>query len=215
MERLYTKALVILMNTKRFVVTMSLFVFFSFVSPFSLAFAENQDPLDAAGAKSDSSDKAHDEQKKPDDIKTAPPAEPSLPAQTEETEETEKKVKATPAVMSSSQIFDQDGELVVDVYETTADFVVLATIAGVQIKDIDISLEKDMMVIKGNRCDPHMHADKRYFYQECYWGPFSRKIVLPENIDIDKADAQIDKGILTVKIPKNEVGNGKIGIKIG
>ena len=114
----------------------------------------------------------------------------------------------------ANKIFDQDGELVVDVYETNADFVVLATIAGVQIKDIDISLEKDMMVIKGNRCDPHEIIDKKYFYQECYWGPFSRKIVLPENIDIDKADAQIDKGILTIKIPKNEAGSGKIGIKV-
>jgi len=70
-----------------------------------------------------------------------------------------------------------------------------------------------MMVIKGNRSDPHDHADKKYFYQECYWGPFSRKIVLPENIDIDKADAQIDKGILTVKIPRNESAN-KIGVKV-
>jgi len=113
----------------------------------------------------------------------------------------------------SEQIFDQDGELVVDVYETNSDFVVLAAIAGIQIKDLDISLEKDMMVIKGNRCDPHNLADKKYFYQECYWGPFSRKVVLPENIDIDKADAQIDKGILTVKIPKNETKE-KIGVKV-
>ncbi len=121
---------------------------------------------------------------------------------------------AQPAT-NSDNIFDQDGELVVDVYETNADFVVLATIAGVQIKDMDISLEKDMMVIKGNRCDPHNHPDKKYFYQECYWGPFSRKVVLPENVDIDNADAQIDKGILTIKIPKNGPanGNGKIGVK--
>ena len=113
----------------------------------------------------------------------------------------------------NSAIFDQDGELVVDVYETEADFVVLAAIAGIQIKDIDISLEKDMMVIKGNRCDPQEHPNKKYFYQECYWGPFSRKIVLPENIDIDKADAQMDKGVLTIKIPKCE-SNGKVGVKI-
>jgi len=115
---------------------------------------------------------------------------------------------------AAGDIFDSEGELVIDVFETNSDFVVLAAIAGVQIKDLDISLEKDMMVIKGNRCDPHNHPDKKYFYQECYWGPFSRKIVLPENIDIDKADAQIDKGILTVKIPKNETNGGKIGVKI-
>jgi HSP20 family protein len=111
-------------------------------------------------------------------------------------------------------IFDEIGELVVDVFETSADFVVSAAIAGIQIKDLDISLEKDMMVIKGNRCDPHDKTDKKYYYQECYWGPFSRKIILPDNVDIDKADAQIDKGILTVKIPRNEAGNGKIGIKV-
>ena len=123
-------------------------------------------------------------------------------------------IPATP--ISNHNIFEEVGELVVDVFETKADFVVSAAIAGVQIKDMDISLEKDMMVIKGDRCDPHMaHPDKKYFFQECYWGPFYRKIVLPENIDIDNADAQIDKGILTIKIPKNEpsTGNGKIGIK--
>jgi len=125
-------------------------------------------------------------------------------------EETKEEPKSTPP---PGGIFDQDGELVIDVYETNSDFVVLAAIAGIQIKDLDISLEKDMMVIKGNRSDPHDHADKKYFYQECYWGPFSRKIVLPENIDIDKADAQIDKGILTVKIPRNESAN-KIGVKV-
>ena len=73
-----------------------------------------------------------------------------------------------------------------------------------------------MMIIKGNRCDPDDTPDKKYFYQECYWGPFSRKIVLPENIDIDKADAQMDKGVLTIKIPKIEEfgnGKGKIGVK--
>ena len=71
-----------------------------------------------------------------------------------------------------------------------------------------------MMVIKGNRSDPHSHPDKKYFYQECYWGPFSRKVILPENIDIDNADAQMDKGVLTIKIPKNETGGkGKLGVK--
>lgn len=115
-----------------------------------------------------------------------------------------------------SNIFDQDGELVIDVYETNSDFVVLAAIAGIQIKDLDISLEKDMMVIRGNRCNPQENSDKKYFFQECYWGPFSRKIVLPENINVDQADAQIDKGILTVKIPKNDAtgnSNDKIDIK--
>ena len=101
-----------------------------------------------------------------------------------------------------NNIFNSEGELVVDVFETRSDFVVLATIAGVQIKDLDISVEKDMMVIRGNRKDPHENPEKKYFYQECYFGPFSRKIVLPENIVAEKASAQMDKGMLTIKIPK-------------
>jgi len=126
---------------------------------------------------------------KPEDVETKEPKEPG-------------------------KIFDQAGELVVDVFETGEHFVVLAAIAGVQIKDIDISLEKDMMVISGDRPDPHENPEKKYFYQECYWGPFCRKVVLPENIDIDQADAQMDHGVLTIKIPKTESDTkAKIGIK--
>ena len=133
-----------------------------------------------------------------------------------------KKIKVEEPVPEKKQaeenkdgIFDPDGELVVDVYETDSSFVVLAAIAGVLIKDMDISIEKDMMVIKGNRCDPHNHSGKKYFYQECYWGPFSRKIVLPENIDIEEADAQMEKGLLTIKIPKIDGnGKGKIGVTV-
>jgi len=112
---------------------------------------------------------------------------------------------AESAEQTEENIFNSDGELVVDVFETNSDFVVMSAIAGVQIKDLDISVEKDMMVIRGNRCEPSEHPDKKYFYQECYWGPFSRKIILPENIDTESASAQMDKGMLTIKIPKKEI----------
>ncbi len=111
-------------------------------------------------------------------------------------------------------IFDPEGELVVDVFETNSDFVVVTAIAGVQIKDLDISVEKEMMVIKGDRVDPHDHPEKKYFYQECYWGPFSRKIVLPENIDTEAANAQMDKGMLVVKIPKLAEQKSKKNIEL-
>ena len=111
--------------------------------------------------------------------------------------------KAVPQeALAPQEVFAQDGELVVDVFETDAHFVVLTAIAGVNIKDLDISVEKDMMVIKGQRIDPHEAPEKKYFYQECYWGSFSRKIVLPENIKSGEAEAQMDKGMLVIKIPK-------------
>ncbi len=129
------------------------------------------------------------------------------------------KLKVTPAADSAkgaeneNDIFSSEGELVVDVFETNADFVVLSAVAGIAVKDLDISLEKEMLIIKGNRQDPHNDPSKKYFYQECYWGPFSKKIVLPENIDIEKASAQMDKGLLTIKIPKID-GKGKVGVTV-
>src|SRR3989344_4630749 len=115
---------------------------------------------------------------------------------------TEKVSVKTEEKKEETAIFNSEGELVVDVFETNDHFVVLTAIAGVNIKDLDISVEKDMMVIKGQRQDPHNDHEKKYFYQECYWGPFSRKVVLPENIKTEEAEAQMDKGMLVIKIPK-------------
>lgn len=115
------------------------------------------------------------------------------------------KTEAAPVETEPLQkhdVFSQEGELVVDVFETDADFVVLAAIAGTNIKDLDISVEKDMMVIKGNRPHPYHGTEKKFFFQECYFGPFSKKIVLPENINTEAAQAEMDKGMLTITIPK-------------
>jgi len=114
----------------------------------------------------------------------------------------DKNIKPEQIGEDTNSIFTPEGELVVDIFETNSDFVILTAIAGVQIKDLDIAVEKDMMVIRGNRLNPDDSPGRKYFYQECYWGPFSKKVVLPENIDVKTAVAQIDKGILTVKIPK-------------
>ena len=101
-------------------------------------------------------------------------------------------------------LFDCDGQLTIDVFETNSDFVVLSAIAGISAKNVDISVEKDMLIIKGQRQNPQDHKGKNYFYQECYWGPFSRKILLPENVDVSKIDAKLFNGILTVRFPKIE-----------
>lgn len=108
--------------------------------------------------------------------------------------------------VSKNDIFDKEGELVVDVFETNSHFVVLTAIAGASIKDIDIAVEDGMMVIKGQRQNPHDASENKYFHQECYWGPFSRKILLAENVDVKAAQAQMDKGLLTIKIPKLDEG---------
>ena len=103
---------------------------------------------------------------------------------------------------SSSDWMKAEGQLAVDVYQTETEFCVQAPIAGVDPEDINISIENEMLIIKGDRREPEQNKEKSYFYQECYWGPFSRQIILPEDVDIQRVKATLKKGILTIKIPR-------------
>ena len=101
--------------------------------------------------------------------------------------------------------FKSEGRLTIDVYETDSDIVIQTAIAGVKLGDFDIAIENDMLEIKGARENPaENEEEKKYFFQECYWGPFSRKIVLPTEVDNSRAKASIKEGVLTIKIPKLE-----------
>lgn len=96
----------------------------------------------------------------------------------------------------------EEGQLTVDVYQTDDDIVIKSTIAGVTVDDMDIAITNDMVTIKGKR-NPDEHIDAAdYYYQELYWGPFSRSVILPEDIDVEKASASMKNGILTLRLPK-------------
>jgi HSP20 family protein len=101
------------------------------------------------------------------------------------------------------------GQLVVDVYETEKELVVQSAIAGIKNDQIDVSLDNDILIIKGEREDPSKDKDKRYFLKECYWGDFSKEIILPREIDTSKIDAKVKDGILTVRMPKIERAKSK------
>jgi len=110
--------------------------------------------------------------------------------------------------------FEPEGQLAVDVYQTDGYVVVQAAIAGVKPEEIDITIEKDMVIIKGERNRVAEEKKENYFYQECYWGKFSREIILPVEIDAGHAEASMKNGILTIKIPKIErQGKKKLVIK--
>jgi len=98
----------------------------------------------------------------------------------------------------------EEGQLTVDVYQTDQDIVIKSTIAGVKPEDIDISINNDMVTIRGRRTKDEEVKTENYFYQELYWGMFSRSIILPVEVDADKAKATIKNGILTIKLPKSE-----------
>lgn len=105
---------------------------------------------------------------------------------------------------------EPEGQLTVDVYETEGEIVVRSAIAGVKPEDLDISIENDILIIKGERKE-YQEEVKNYYYQECYWGKFSREIVLPEEVNSSKAAATMKDGILTIRIPKINKGK-KISI---
>lgn len=97
---------------------------------------------------------------------------------------------------------EKEGELSVDVYEKPEEIVVKSTIAGVSKSDLEISLINDMLTIRGRRkLDEDLNATN-YYFRECYWGKFSRSIILPVNVDARKTKAQIKNGVLTIILPK-------------
>lgn len=94
-----------------------------------------------------------------------------------------------------------DGELTVDVYETSSAIIIKTIVAGVRKEDLEINVSRDMVSIKGKR-ESEIIDEQDYFHRELFWGSFSRTILLPQEIDIDKAEAIEDKGMLTLKLPK-------------
>ncbi len=97
---------------------------------------------------------------------------------------------------------DYEGALNIDMYQTKDNVIIKSTIAGVRPDDIDITVANDMVTIKGSRTREEKITQDDYFYQECYWGSFSRSVIVPVDIDSEEIEADLKDGILTVIIPK-------------
>jgi len=97
---------------------------------------------------------------------------------------------------------EKEGELTVDVYQTPDMIVVKSMIAGVRPEDLDVTITRDMITIRGKREEERVENDDDYFVRELYWGSFSRTIQLPEEIDVDEAEAIEKHGLLILKLPK-------------
>ena len=105
---------------------------------------------------------------------------------------------------------EYEGELTVDVYQTPDDIVIKSTVAGVKPEDISVSIADDTITIRGERKKEEKVEKENYYYQECYWGKFSRSIALPQAIDANKIKANIKDGILTITLPKLSKSRAKI-----
>lgn len=103
---------------------------------------------------------------------------------------------------ASTSSDEAEGQLAVDVYQTPDAIVVKALVAGVQPASVDISLTREMLTISGTRTDERESEEDDYFFRELYWGSFSRTILLPEEVDVDMAEASEKHGILMIRLPK-------------
>ena len=104
---------------------------------------------------------------------------------------------------SETWLEDSDeGQLSVDVFQTPDHIVIKSTIAGVKPDDIDIAINNDMITIRGERTQEHEVEEEDFFYQECYWGAFSRSIILPVEVKAEEVEASLKNGVLTIKLPK-------------
>ncbi len=104
---------------------------------------------------------------------------------------------------------DKVAQLHVDVYQTEQLIVVYAQSAGADMNDVHVSIEgdADIVLIEGKRTRPEylVFPKKKvrgaFVAEECVWGDFYRRIILPESVNIEKAEAKIKNGVLILSLP--------------
>ncbi len=125
------------------------------------------------------------------------------------------KVKTGPAPLlrvsteKISGLGEGEGTLTVDVFQNDDYIIVQSTIAGVKDDDLEINITNESVTIRGMRERKEEVKEKDYFYQELFWGAFSRSIILPQEVDPENSTASLKNGILTVKMPKMDRNRAK------
>lgn len=130
------------------------------------------------------------------------------------------KVKTAPAPLLKvstekiSGLGEGEGTLTVDVFQNEDYIVVQSTIAGVREEDLEINITNESVTIRGARERKEEVKEKDYFYQELFWGVFSRSIILPQEVDPESSTATLKNGILTIRMPKmNRHKSKKLKVK--
>ena len=100
----------------------------------------------------------------------------------------------------------QEGQLAIDVAQTENEVVVVSTMAGADTENIEVYVHNDLLTIRGQRISPiATEMEGEYFHEECFWGKFSRTVVLPIDVKGDMAKAEYKNGVLVVRVPKQRV----------
>lgn len=100
---------------------------------------------------------------------------------------------------------EQEGQLSVDVLEDDQNIYLRSAVAGVNAEDLDITVTHDTVTIRGHRHHhEEWHETATTHLEECFWGTFSRSVILPRHVRPEAADAVIKNGVLVITVPKTE-----------
>lgn len=111
-------------------------------------------------------------------------------------------------------LLEEEGQVVVDVIDTKDNIIVISPIAWVDLDKIDLSLHKTVLTISGKRDKPEEYEIDWAILRnsECFWGMFTRKIILPENLALNKIKAYMENNLLIITIPKIKFDSKNIKI---
>ncbi len=113
----------------------------------------------------------------------------------------------TPTLFEEADIPEQ-GELTIDIYHDDDNLYILAPVAGVKPEEIEINIDKDVLTIRGKRENSLNMEKPNYVYKECYWGNFSRSVILPVPVKEEEVKANFKNGVLKITLPKKEESKG-------
>lgn len=97
----------------------------------------------------------------------------------------------------------------IDITENGDKFVVRADVPGIDADNLEVSVMDGALVISGEKREMKEDNDENYLHRECFCGSFSRSIALPENADIDNAEASLEQNVLSIRVPKTETMGSK------
>ena len=103
----------------------------------------------------------------------------------------------------------------VDISETDHEFIIKAEIPEVKKEDVKVTVDNNVLTIRGERKQEKEEKGKKFHRVERYYGSFARSFTLPENVDQAKIDASFKEGMLNLKLPKTEEAKAKeIEVKV-
>lgn len=125
----------------------------------------------------------------------------------------EEIVELNDEINLEEELDEEVWQVAIDILETPYELIILAPIAGIELNDIDLQVNKGILTIKWYRAKPEIYSDNIIIRNnECFWWDFVRNIILPDNLDFDSIKANLENNLLIVTIQKLQFTSQSIKI---